>query len=464
MSPTATFPKVPPQPTRPDQKGGRRLRVLAVAEAANPELTSVALIGWSASRALAAYADVHLATEKRNADAILRTGLDKSQFTAIDNRAATHLAHAISKIFRGGAQLGWTTYTALHALTYPLFEKRVWKHFREALEAGDYDIVHRVTPMSPTNNGFLAKRCAEIGVPFITGPINGGTPWPKPFAHLRRAEREWLSYVRNVHHLSPARRSTLKNSAAIIAASRAVVDQLPKWAREKTFYIPENAIDPERFPEPPKKSTDGPLRVVFAGRLVPYKGADMLLEACLPLIRDGRLTLDILGDGPLLKGLRKRREAEGLSEQQLGLPGWIEHREVAERLGRAHVFGFPSVREFGGGVVLEAMAQGLAPVILDYGGPTELLTDHIGFRVPMGERDDVIAGFRKQMEALADDPSTAIKYGVRGRQFVLKHYTWDAKALQFIRIYHALLNGTDCAAETQPNAAGLSLAGRALVS
>ncbi len=464
MSPTASIPHVSPPPTRSGGKSGRRLRVLAVAEAANPELTSVALIGWSASRALAAHADVHLATEKRNRDAILRAGFDETRFTAIDNRAATHLAYAISKVFRGGAQLGWTTYTALHALTYPLFEKRVWQHFRAALEAGDYDIVHRITPMSPTNNGFLAKRCAEIGVPFITGPINGGTPWPKPFGHLRRAEREWLSYVRGVHHLSPARHSTLKNSAAIIAASRAVVDQLPKWARQKTFYIPENAIDPERFPEPPKKSSEGPLRVVFAGRLVPYKGADMLLEACLPLIKDGRLTLDIIGDGPLLEGLRKRRETEALSEQQFALPGWIDHREVAERMGRAQVFGFPSVREFGGGVVLEAMAQGLAPVILDYGGPTELLNEHTGFRVPMGERERIIAGFRAQMEALCANPSTAINYGIRGRQFVLKHYTWDAKALQFIRIYHALLDGADCAAEAQPNSAGLSLAGRAPVN
>ena len=461
MSPTTASP--PTSKAKKSQAPRRRLRILAVAEAANPELTSVALIGWSASRAIAEHADVHLVTELRNRDAILRTGIDEKEFTAIDNRAATHLAHGVSKIFRGGAQLGWTTYTALHSITYPLFEKRVWEKFRPALEAGDYDIVHRVTPMSPTNNGFLAKRCAALGVPFITGPINGGTPWPKPFAHLRRAEREWLSYARDLFRLSPARRSTLKHSSAIIAASRAVVDDLPKWAQEKTFYIPENAIDPDRFPEPPAKATDGPLRVVFAGRMVPYKGADMLLEACLPLIKEGRLTLDILGDGPLLEGLRKRRDEEGLSVDQVSLPGWVEHREVAARLGQAHVFGFPSVREFGGGVVLEAMAQGLAPVILDYGGPTELLSDHTGFRVPMGERDEVIAGFREQMEKLADNPSAAVACGRRGRQFVLKHYTWDAKARQFLNIYHSILEGHQCSPLTEPNKAGLALAGPAPV-
>ncbi len=446
----------PPRVAAPKR---RRLRVLAVAEAANPELTSVALIGWSASRALAAHADVHLVTELRNRDAILRTGLDEQAFTAVNNRALTHLAHAVSKVLRGGAQLGWTIYTALHAVTYPLFEKRVWQKFRARLEGGDYDIVHRITPMSPTNNGFLAKRCADLGIPFVTGPINGGTPWPKPFAHLRRAEREWLSYVRGLFRYLPARRSTLKHSAAIIAASRAVVDDLPKWAREKTFYIPENAVDPDLFPEPPKKDTEGPLRVAFAGRMVPYKGADMLLEACLPLIHAGRLTLDILGDGPLLDSLRQRRDAEGLGEEQVSLPGWVEHREVAARLGRAHVFGFPSVREFGGGVVLEAMAQGLAPVVLDYGGPAELISDHTGFRVPMGARAEVIAGFREQMEKLADNLPAAITCGRRGRQFVLQHYTWEAKAEQFLNIYHAILDGGKPVPVAEANSAGLALAG-----
>jgi hypothetical protein len=49
---------------------GPRLRLLVVAEAANPQGTSVSLIGWQFAKALSEVANVHLVTEKRNIEAI----------------------------------------------------------------------------------------------------------------------------------------------------------------------------------------------------------------------------------------------------------------------------------------------------------------------------------------------------------------------------------------------------------
>jgi len=61
------------------------LRVLIIAEAANPELTSVALIGHSFSQALGEVCDAHLVTESRNAESLLKAGVAPGFFTAIDN-------------------------------------------------------------------------------------------------------------------------------------------------------------------------------------------------------------------------------------------------------------------------------------------------------------------------------------------------------------------------------------------
>ena len=72
----------------PSPASPRRPRVLLVAESANPKLTSVALIGWSFSRALAKVADVHLASELRNRADIESAGTAMQNTTGRSNSIA----------------------------------------------------------------------------------------------------------------------------------------------------------------------------------------------------------------------------------------------------------------------------------------------------------------------------------------------------------------------------------------
>src|SRR5690606_33491059 len=107
-------------------------------------------------------------------------------------------------------------------------------------------------------------------------------PWPKGFNAERIREREWLSYVRGAYRLLPGRRSTL-GADAILVGSRYTENTIPAAYRDKCVYLPENAIDPARFSRVAQHS-EGPLRACFIGRMVPYKGPDMLLEAATPLL------------------------------------------------------------------------------------------------------------------------------------------------------------------------------------
>ena len=99
------------------------------------------------------------------------------------------------------------------------------------------------------------------------------------------------------------------------------------------------------------------------------------------------------------------------------------------------------MREFGGGVVLEAMALGVVPVIADYAGPGELVDDATGFRIPMGSRADLVAGLRAQLQAIAADPGVLPAMAQAGQARVMRDFTWTAKAGQVERIWQAVIAG-----------------------
>ena len=327
---------------------------------------------------------------------------------------------------------------ALAALAYYAFEHEVWRRFRARIASGEFELVHRITPVSPTNQSLIAAKVAKRGIPFILGPINGGIPWPKGFAERQVAEREWLSSLRGLYKLLPGYRSTLAGSAAIIAGSSHVWDALPAWVADKRVFIPENAVDLARFNGARLRKAAIPLRAIFVGRLVPYKGADLLIEASAPFQRQGLIDLTIVGDGPDRGRLEALAATLGV-ERSTRFDGWTPHEQIAGKLLQSDLLALPSVREFGGGVVLEAMAMGVAPVVANYGGPADLIDDCVGLRVPFTDKASLIEGFTRALADCLDAPGRLDAMGAAGRAKVLSDFTWDAKAKQILEVYEASL-------------------------
>lgn len=419
-------------------------RVLVIAEAANPEWVSVPLVGWSLARALSEVAGTHIVTQIRNRDAFLRAGLTEGRdFTAIDSEALAAPMWKLADKLRLGKGVGWTMTTAISSLSYGYFERLVWRKFGDELRAGRFDLVHRVTPLTPTANSLIAPRCARIGVPFVLGPLNGGVPWPRDFQAERRREKEYLSYVRGLYRLRPGRGKMLKTASAIICGSRYTQSEVPSEFSGKTVYLPENAVDPSRFDlASPRRPVlrDGVLRACFIGRLVPYKGADMAIEAALPMLQSGRMRFDIIGDGPQVGDLREQVRVAGVQDAVV-FHGWQDHAQVQRIAGASDILLFPSIREFGGGVVLEAMALGVVPVIVDYAGPGELVDDSTGFKVPVGPRPELVAALRDVLTRIPNDPARLQTMAQTARDRIARDFTWSAKAAQVRQVYDAVLAG-----------------------
>jgi glycosyltransferase involved in cell wall biosynthesis len=413
--------------------------VLLIAEACNPTWTSVPLVGYNFARALADRDDlaVTLVTHVRNRSALQADPLSaRAEVHYIDNEWLARPLYLLARTIRGGQALAWTIDTAMAWPSYMVFERAVFDRFERPFDAGRFDLIHRVTPLSPTIGSPLASM---THVPMLIGPLNGGLPWPREYPELRRQEREWLVPLRNVYKRLPYYRSTYQRLAGVVSGSRHTATEVPRYFRGKRFYLPENGVDPKRFPVADAwPEPHGRFRFITVGRLVPYKGADLTLEAMSQSATLKECELVIVGDGPQrpeLESLIKRHALEGC----VRLLGWVDQPRLAQELGQAQSFVFPSLREFGGGVALEALAKGLPSIIVDYGGPAELVSPDCGILLPLKPRAELVPLLARAMEELATDPERCRALGKRACERVREEFTWDVKANRIAEMYRQLV-------------------------
>ena len=107
------------------------MKVLILAEEANPEWVSVPLIGWNYSQALAKITESLLVTQIRNREALIKKGLiEGTDFIAINSEPLAKPLFSLSDLITGTGK-GWTTRMAFSYIYYPVFERLIWKKLGE---------------------------------------------------------------------------------------------------------------------------------------------------------------------------------------------------------------------------------------------------------------------------------------------------------------------------------------------
>ena len=421
-----------------------RPRVLLLAENCNPEWPSLPIVGYKYARALTAVADVALVTHVRN-----RPNIEKAADAALEGRVAyvdnewiARPLYRFSKWLRGGSEVAWSTNQMLAYPPYVAFERQALKAFRDGLSAGDFDLVHRITPMSPTLPSYAAGRTKQ---PFLIGPLNGNLDWPAAFRGEQKREREGLRRLRNAYRYLPYSRGTFTRATAILAAFQHTIDDLPAAVRDRVVDFPEIGFDETLFHSAGRQapfSGSGPKRFLYAGRLVPYKVPEAAIHAFAQSERLKDHVLHVLGDGPERPRLEAIVADAGAGERIL-FEGRKTQTEVAEYMRASDAFVFPSIRELGAGVVIEAMACGTVCLVTDYGAPGHLAAGGRGVRVPLQDLDGLVQGYRAAMEACIADPDAHAAMARAGEAYARDHYTWQAKAAYTGEIYADVLAGRD---------------------
>lgn len=300
-------------------------------------------------------------------------------------------------------------------------------------------------PVAPTYPLVLARagRRADLLVhhaPFPLSDLAIACALPKHVAltvhwHAEIVGRPLLARV-----LRPLLQHTLQRADRIIVADRRMLAQSPLLLPQagKCVVVPYG-VDVDYWQDVRgMQAAIGRLRsrfprmIVAVGRLVAYKGFDVLVRALQHL----DATAVVIGEGPVGADLARLAGRLGVRDRLL-LAGRTDHEQIKSYLHAAQVFAFPSVTaaEAFGIAQLEAMAAGLPVVntMLPTAVPDVARDGQEGLTVPAG---DAFA-LARALGRLLDDPALARTLGERGRQRARAVYGRSAFVARCTSVYRA---------------------------
>ena len=301
---------------------------------------------------------------------------------------------------------------------------------RQLVSSEAIDIVHQPIPVSPRFPSMMAK----MGAPVVIGPMNGGMEYPAAFRGAESVvSRSVISAGRALSGFVHSILSGKKYASVLLVANERTRLALPSCAQGKVIEIPENGVDLSTWSNAKVSVTPSSKRFLFIGRLIDWKGVDMVIEA---LTQVPEAQLEIIGDGGMRAAWQQLAESLGVGERVF-FSGFLPQSECAPRLQSAVALLLPSIYECGGAVVLEAMATGTPVIATKWGGPADYLDESCGILVEPSSRTAIVNGFAGGMKELMASPELRHRLGVSGRQRVQQYFDWEKKVDRILEIYGA---------------------------
>jgi glycosyltransferase involved in cell wall biosynthesis len=228
-------------------------------------------------------------------------------------------------------------------------------------------------------------------------------------------------------------RSIARNTTAWVANSKEIAADLMRWGlpSERVHAIPNGVEIPD---DEEQRSRNGVVRFVSMGRLETEKAVDQTIRAFGGLPADAPARLTVLGDGPC------RPELEALSrrlgqERRIVFTGAVG--DVMPYLNEADVYVSTSVSEGMSNALLEAMSNGVMPVVSQVSGVDELVEEGVtGFLFPPGDENALGTRLEKALAMTAEHRRAT---GEAARDSVRARFSLDLVAERHLSLYRSLI-------------------------
>ncbi len=195
------------------------------------------------------------------------------------------------------------------------------------------------------------------------------------------------------------------------------------------FFTPANANGQLKNKREQYKIKSDDIVVGFAGRLVEYKGAHVLIEAFKKLLVSypnlrlfiiGGLTYSRNEETPYIQKLKKM--CQGF-EDRITFTGFVDLKEIPVLIGLSDIFVVPSLWEEPFGViVIEAMAMGKPVIAFAKGGIKEIIMSDNTGRLVSETTAEALANTMAQL--IKESPEKRQQLGARALRHVQENFAW----------------------------------------
>ena len=285
---------------------------------------------------------------------------------------------------------------------------------------------------------------ALLPIPYVRGPGGGAHRTPKGFEKEYTLGGRIWEKVRAIGQWflrrDPFFAKGHGRASAILVCNQASVAAVPASWSKKVHLFPVTGVSSEDLSsDPTSDKTSQAFRILSAGSLIRVKGFSLAIKAFKEFSdRHPEAEFDIIGSGPEEPRLRSLIQETSL-DSKVHLVPHMPRTELLSNMSSHDVFLFPSLRDGGGAVVIEAMAAGKPVICLDTGGPGMHITDDWGFKIIPSSPSNAIHELASALEQLYNDVGLRSRMGNAARKRAEMVYHWDRLGEQLMDIYEESL-------------------------
>lgn len=306
----------------------------------------------------------------------------------------------------------------------------------------NFDIFHHITYANDWMASFVG---ALLPIPYIRGPGGGAHRVPEKFVEEYPFKDRMVQKIRIIGQWffkhDPFFILGQSRAQKILVCNKESFNALPQKWQKKAEFFPVNGISKEDLviSNNNNRQESEKFSIITAGKLIKIKSFDLAIKSFAKFNgKNPDSKVVIIGDGPELENLKKLSKELSV-EEKIVFKKWMPRKNLLKEIALADVFLFPSLRDGGGQVVVEAMAVGKPVVCFDIAGPGFHVDENCGIKIKPDGTKQAVKDIVDALEKLYSNKDLRKRLGSAAKEKAEREYDWDVLGGRLQEIYKNVL-------------------------